>query len=193
MADDFIVVTWTAGDIITEAKLDDMVANDTGFNDGTAIGDSAIINRHIGTNAVSGAQLGKMIGCILRRQAVQSINNTTDTKISWDNEDYDPDGLHTSGDVTIPTNGIYAVLHGFVFAGSSGGTYRQSKLYVNGSLYQNHTVSVTVDHPYGTIVDLLSLSATNTISIYVKHNYGSALNLYNAWLGVLRVGATSSS
>lgn len=43
----YTIVTWTTGDVITEAKLDAMVANDASFNDGTGIAAGVILPNHL--------------------------------------------------------------------------------------------------------------------------------------------------
>lgn len=52
-------------------------------------------------------------GCVLQRAAVQSINDATETTVSWDSEVTDSDGFITapSGTITIPSGlgGLYAV------------------------------------------------------------------------------------
>jgi len=187
--------TWSVvfGEQPTAAKWNILGTNDAAMNDGGGLGDDIIVNRHIGTNAVSGDQLGKMIGCILRRQATQSIANATDVTINWDNEDYDPDGLNASGVFTAPSTGIYTFGGCGIFAGSSGGTYRMIKLYVDDSFYNNHSNSSDPSHPYMPFSFTVKLTAGQTVEIKVRHDYGSALNLYNAWVGIWRLGAESSS
>ncbi|MCK9461635.1 MAG: hypothetical protein M0R80_18555 [Proteobacteria bacterium] len=53
----YAVVTWTVGDIITEAKLDQMIANIDSMRDGTGISDNVILTRHILDANVTDAKL----------------------------------------------------------------------------------------------------------------------------------------
>lgn len=121
-------------------------------------------------------------GAVLRRAAVQSIANTTDTAISWDTEDTDTDGFIavTGSTLTIPTglDGIYAISAAVAWASSPGansnvrialtGTTGDYRTCVGTSTvaYQNQAVSATV-----------GLSATNTIAINCYQSTGAAINV----------------
>lgn len=50
----YVAVTWTTGDTITEAKMDNMTANDAGFNDGSAVGSAAISTYNMVSNEAEG-------------------------------------------------------------------------------------------------------------------------------------------
>ena len=67
-----------------------------------------------------------------------SITSGTDTAVLWDVEEEPSGGAHsitTNPDrYTAPLGGVYAISAKYQFSTSSGGTYRQVKICVNGTV-----------------------------------------------------------
>src|SRR6266540_3251002 len=122
-------------------------------------------------------------GCRLRRAANQSINNTTDTAISWDTEDLDTDGFITtpSTTITIPAglDGRYAIT-----------VYAQPATVITGVPANLRTpiVSGTADLRYLATV-VIPLLAGDSFQVHLFHTIGAATN-HTAWMTCSRVSAS---
>jgi len=136
-------------------------------------------------------------GCRLRRAANQSINNVTDTAISWDTEDLDTDGfiVSPSTTVTIPAglDGRYAIT---VFAAAAANLL--NRCYVDivptSTITGLPTILRTVittgntDSRYLATV-VIPLLAGDTFTVHLFHSIGAATN-HTAWMTVSRVSAS---
>lgn len=71
------------------------------------------------------SRLRNDISCKVTKSADQSIPNSTSTIITWDQEDYDTDGMHdnvtNNSRITIKTPGKYSVMAQFEWASNSTG------------------------------------------------------------------------
>jgi len=192
-------VNWTTGDIITEAKLDQMTANDAGFNNGTAIGNGAITTAKIADLAVTASKLGVVQGCGVRLTAVQTISNMTNTAIIWNVEDWDTNNLHSTVSqqerLVIPAGqaGLYQVHFQCIWNHNSGGTYRALRIYRNGSsLSPDRYVAMAPSAVAGlnamSLSAVLDLAAGDFITAIVMHDQGGGFNLNSAWGEIVKVG-----
>ena len=59
MEDTFVSVTWVADELVTSTKLNQAMANQANFHNGTAFGDGIIVTRHIGSGQVTAAKLAE--------------------------------------------------------------------------------------------------------------------------------------
>jgi hypothetical protein len=109
MPDTFVEVTWVTDELITATKLNQMTANEAGFNTGEALGDGIILTRHIGDSEVSSEKLAATIAC--RAHRAGAFTYSTEADIVFDTEDFDLGGnFNTStGRFTAPVTGYYHV------------------------------------------------------------------------------------
>ena len=120
--------------------------------------------------------------CRLRRAANQSINNTTDTTISFDTEDADTDGFIavTSDTITIPSglDGVYMIT-AFVAFASSPGTNSNVRLEIGGTTgdYRVTPVDSSVGYQSVAVSVTIALAATNTIKLRCYQSSGGAMNV----------------
>lgn len=198
MADDFIVVTWTAGDIITEAKLDNMTANDQGFQDGSAIGDSMIITRHLADASVTGAKLGLAIACRVRRNANQAAATGAWTALSWDVEEDDDGGFYAGGAptrLTIPATGWYALYGWLAWANSGAGAGRYASWHLNGNAYVKAAADLiadrdTVGEQYENLFFIAPFTANDYLELKGLQDTGGNLNMTGS-AGIIKLGTSS--
>lgn len=134
---------------------------------------------------VSGASLNLTPGQLVfraRRQATQSISNTTDTKVGFDTEVLDVLNCFTAtADEYIPTvAGTYEVWGGAGFA-SNGTGVRSSWVALNGTGVNGSTGSVPGSSAVNTKaqcgLSIVSCNGlTDAIQIYCYQNSGGSLN-----------------
>ncbi len=115
--------------------------------------------------------------------AAQSIPDTTDTFLIWDNVRYDSDALFNGGDptkLTAPVSGVYAVTAQVIWAPDTAGQ-RQVELLVNNDA---NPFALTVGSPSGTGVQLSQTATTQLllqqgdfVTVRVRQTSGSPLNV----------------
>jgi len=141
-------------------------------------------------------------GCRLRRSAKLTVSANTNTAVPWTDEDWDPDGFHSTTSntsrVTVPTGmaGKYEIEVGVSFAANATGR-RSLVLRLNGATQSvardNRSAAVAGDTPlYATTK--LQLAAGDYLEAYVYHEAGADLDLdvptlgsAAAWLVLTRV------
>lgn len=135
------------------------------------------------------------VGCRLRRAANQSINTATQTAISWDTEDQDPNGFIavTATTVTIPTglDGLYAI--SFVAVGASVPANRFTVRItptsgITGMPVTFQAVGAGTEDRL-VVAPTIPLLAADTFVCQVFHTNGSAIN-FTAWLACYRMGVS---
>lgn len=106
---------------------------DVGANLGNGINNSTVIfpKQSIQFFCIDGAkwirlsQTSSDISCKVTKSADQTITNSTSTIITWDQEDYDTDGMHdnvtNNSRITIKTPGKYSIMAQFEWASNSTG------------------------------------------------------------------------
>jgi hypothetical protein len=115
---------------------------------------------------------GGRVGGQWARNANQSIPNTTQTAISWDNETYDPDGMLTPTATTATTAmaGLYAV--SAKLASASTMTWMRIEV---GALTWDFTAVGTGVAVSGSFV--MPVAASTGILVYVYQATGGAINV----------------
>jgi hypothetical protein len=139
---------------------------------------------------------GLQVGCILRRAATQSINNSATTSATFDTEDVDTHSFSTasvspSATVTIPTGkgGFFGITFNALPA-SAPATRQDVQLAVTAARTGFPTV---LRNPGGAGSDRMSgswclpLQAGDTFTCQVFQTSGGALN-YTFWVCVARIG-----
>jgi len=127
-------------------------------------------------------------GALITRTTTQSINDSTETAITFTAETFDVGGYWDAGAptrLTIPTTGYY-IFGGQVSWATNTSGIRDAKLFVNGSVINIETRNpVTGAFAIHHIVTVRSLSATDYVELYGRQTSGGALNLQgtqNLWI-----------
>jgi hypothetical protein len=118
--------------------------------------------------------------CMLKKTDVQSIPNSTQTKITFSSGDveYDPLGMFDDGNDTIvvPTAGWYEVVLGGRFATSTSNG-RLMYLYVNGSQYTGYICGQDGSGRWGgSLTVRLELNADDYLYFNMYQNSGGSIN-----------------
>jgi hypothetical protein len=136
---------------------------------------------------VGSGTLGESIGAVVRNSTTQSIATGTPDGLTFDEEDYDTDGFHSTSvnteRLTIPTGlgGKYLVWGKTYIAAHATGT-RIANIYKGGAAYE----LADQRKPDGTNVDVLrfssvmDLNAGDYIEFFVTQDSGGALNFGSA-------------
>jgi len=137
--------------------------------------DSALIKKAAEWAAVGGG--ADFSGVSVFNTGGQNVNNLTTTWLTWDVEDFDTDDYHdnsTNPDrLTVPTDGIYFIIHQARIT-QSAGTYHGFALYLNGDeIMTDHHAINTSTVVSGGISLIRSLSAGNYLRMNMRHNSGS--------------------
>lgn len=125
------------------------------------------------------------VGCSLYdSSATQSISNNTSTLITWNSENFDTSGFHSTSTntsrITIPSGkaGYYLFTSYGFFADNATGN-RRMDLRKNGSLIRSWPTPATTNTFSGlTITCLLNLAVGDYIEIAAFQSSGGALNYY---------------
>lgn len=176
-------VTWTTGDTITEAKLDNMTANDAGFADGSNIDLGSdtlnnLIDAASGLTTIGNAtdEVGVKIIAKARafRATTQALNAATYTKIQLASESYDVGSDFDSATnfrFVAPVTGYYLVTGGLQFDGLADATRHITAIYKNGTVHaqaQGH-MSFIQDMAVN-VVDVVQLNATEYVELYGRRD-----------------------
>jgi hypothetical protein len=128
------------------------------------------------------------VGVSLVKSAAQSINNATDTAITWNTEDYDTDGFHSTVSntdrITIPTGkgGYYLVSAKLSFAANATGV-RSCTIKKNGT---TNIIGADLNNQGGSASAVLNFErviscvATDYFTLQAYQTSGGALNTDNA-------------
>jgi hypothetical protein len=132
----------------------------------------------------------------VHRATNQTINNNTETTISWSAEQWDDDGMWVVGTptrLTCNTTVIYVVSCSILWSSSSAaGTTRQLRLYLAG--VQTSIVMCQPATPAGlTLTDTVKMTAADYIEWKVLQDRGGTLDLdsnsgVTLFASALRVG-----
>ena len=174
----------TKGDVFTFSTVDARIG--VGANNTVLTADSA---EATGLKWATPASGSTYIGASISMSANQSIPNTTDTKLSWDTEQWDTTAIHAAGSptrMTVPTgyNGKWRVSGQIITASGSGGV--EISIYVNGTRYVAGTPnfgSPQLGSSRGCDVAMnleLNLSVADYVELECWQNSGGSLNVFTA-------------
>ena len=130
------------------------------------------------------APAASFVGCSLTQGSAQSISNTTQTDLTFDTEQFDTDGFHSTStntaSITIPSSkgGYYLVTARVSYASNSTGT-RGLWLLKNGATYIGTCFSQPVSTGDITTVQInaiVNLVATDYITMNAYQGSGGSLN-----------------
>jgi len=118
------------------------------------------------------------VSCKVTKSADQTISNSTSTIITWDQEDYDTDGMHdnvtNNSRITIQTPGKYSVMAQFEWTSNSSGK-RIIDIFKNGSAVgkANYLASGNSQH---TISFVGALVEDDILEVRVFQDSGGSLD-----------------
>ena len=131
--------------------------------------------------------------CRVRRANTQTFTTGVQANISFDTEDHDPDGLHSSGTFTVNRDGWWIVTTQATYSAQvSNRNFIQFTL-ANGSGTLPTGVPLTF-RSHGTNEDQLALCicvplvSGNQITVPLFHTHGSDRTLSTAWCGLRWIG-----
>lgn len=165
---------------------------DTGTGPVLAIVNVALVPAPL-TDPTTGGEIdpGDEMRCKVYKSANQSISNNTLTDVTWDSEDFDLGGLHSTSSnterITVPVGGDGIWL--LVATGSWGGRNASggraaTQIFKNGStrigIAEETPDAASGDGNLGTTfsaVAVVPLVAGDYVNVKVQQNSGSSLNL----------------
>lgn len=122
------------------------------------------------------------VGVGVYKSGNQSINNSTDTALTWDTEDFDTDSFHSTSTntsrFTIPSGkaGKY-LLSGTLWWEANANGLRAIKMYKNGSLiHQTVLLSGTNDGTGIPVSFVFDLAVADYLEVFVRQSSGGALS-----------------
>jgi hypothetical protein len=130
--------------------------------------------------AISGGGGGD--SCRVYNSANQSINNATETLITYDSERWDTNSMHSNstntGRITIATTGKYLIGSSIAFASNASGV-RNSFIKVNGSTYIAgwNVQAVNGDATFVNVNTVYELTAGDYLTTTVIQGSGGNLNV----------------
>jgi hypothetical protein len=167
------------GEQPTAAKWNELGANDASFNDGSGMA---------------------MDRCVLKRTAVQSINDATLTTIAWDDEIVDTNSMHNPASnnsrITIQKTGLYLVFAQAAYAANGTGR-RFLNMIKNGAAIDtdlsDNRAATSAGEGRSSLLKVIPLVATNYIETQTLQNSGGALDLqaYSYFGAIQLVGSSS--
>lgn len=120
------------------------------------------------------------------RLTTQSINNATDTFVTWTTEEIDTDGCFapTSDTITIQTTGVYLCQAQLVFAANGTGN-RFIHIVKNDDATPSYTLNIASGFQAGNATNtgilncstVASLAANDTLKVIAYQSSGGALNV----------------
>lgn len=130
------------------------------------------------TDVVAGGSSAR--SCRVHNSGAQSINDASETTVTFDTEDADASGIHSAGTFTPPA-GNWRFTINFAWATNTGGQYRQMYLKKNGTTY----VAVDTRGPTASTgaagasisYEAWGVSGSDTFVFRATQNRGGALNL----------------
>jgi hypothetical protein len=167
------------GDLIA-ASANDTPARLAVGNDGeTLVADSST------STGLKWAKSSNFVGCTVYDSTTQSIANNTSTIVTFDSENFDTDGFHSTstntGRITIPTGlaGKYLVTFSFLWA-QNGTGIRTANIFKNGAnVYgvgeQSGNASVFAG-PNGAVI--IDCAVGDYLELVVFQSSGGALNVF---------------
>jgi len=186
-------VVWTAGDVITEAKLDNMVSNDQSENAHAANGyiannnvyyyakDTGGTNRivaYVTTNDVmkiGNSAIDTAFVTRIKARAYPTSNQTgvaTDTQVTLGTEDYDTGADFASNTYTVPVTGYYFI-GGKITCSVT--TVEANKEYIciikvnDATALTGYSHSSLVKAVTPMVADIIKLTVADTVKLYLQH------------------------
>lgn len=168
--------TFVADEQPTTAKWNKLWSNDASFNDGTGIGDNAIINRHVTEGSIS---LKKTDADIAFQAYLSSAQNSVNgnVKINLATELFDESSNFDSATnyrFTAPVAGIYN-FHGAVRMANAAGARCIALLYKNGTEFIDGVSQGADTFTSSNVSATIKLAASDYIELWLTSNGVTAL------------------
>ena len=171
--------TFVADEQPTTAKWNKLWSNDASFNDGTGIGDNAILNRHVLADNLYASKVYNPYKFSVYRNAAQNSGSGAFVKVNFDTELFDTGSNFdnaTNYRFTAPVAGFYD------FAGmastASAPNLMTCGLYKNGTELMRGTKGPSSAQSVGTMVaGLMQLAASDYVELYVYSSSTVALEV----------------
>ncbi len=134
------------------------------------------------------------VGCRLTNSVGQSISNATATNLTFNTEDFDTDGFHSTSTntsrITIPSgkDGKYLLIGSMGWDSSNATGRRPIRFFKNGVEVTGAQVEMTAAtnaFPAGTITTIVSAVATDYFEFNVYQNSGITLNTWGPFSGFM--------
>ena len=132
----------------------------------------------------------------------QSLSNNTYTVITWDSEDFDTDGYHSTSSntsrITIPSgkSGKYLFNGGIYFDNATGTGFRELALYKNGTKFRAFFADTSgggaTAYPAPQVNIVVEAVATDYFQLYARQNSGTNVTQYfdeGCWFQATYLGA----
>jgi|LakMenEpi03Aug12_release.lakeMendotaPanAssembly.Ray.scaffolds.fasta_scaffold437515_1 hypothetical protein len=125
------------------------------------------------------------VGCSLYKNANQTVNNATNTAITFQSESYDTDGFHDTSTntsrITIPAGKAGKYLVTGSIAWSTGANERVAMIYKNGSLvnYMHQMYPDNAGGYYAPFNYVINLTVGDYIELFCYQGSGGSLTVYN--------------
>jgi hypothetical protein len=169
------------GDLIGGTGADTFARLAVGANDTVLTADSTAAT---GLKWAAPAGGSSFSGCSLYKSVAQSIGNATATAVTFDSENFDVNGYHSTSTntsrITIPSGkaGYYLISGSLGFGGNTTGI-RISYLYKNGSLLNlPATIPAVVANDVRVSFNYtVNLAVSDYIELFAYQNSGGSLNV----------------
>ena len=160
-------------------------------NSGTSAvqGDAMILNSDGVSNWTIVSQVKGLFRCSAYNSTTQSVNDSAQTALTFDTEDYDVGAMHSTSvntsRMTIPTGGtgLYLVTANTSYAANAGSD-RLITIYKNGSAWRKGPMFTPFNGTSAQtglgVTAFMQLSAADYIEIFVFQGTGGALNFGSA-------------
>jgi hypothetical protein len=141
-----------------------------------SVGSSEVTNGSLRTGELSHS----IPGARVTRSSAQSIPDSLNTNLAFDQERYDTAGVHDNATnnsrLTAPVTGIYVVTAQFTWGGSAGTGSRFGALMKNGSALITRSVQVPGDDDVN-ITTQVRLAASDYVEVVVLQTSGGSLTV----------------
>jgi hypothetical protein len=141
-----------------------------------AVGSSEVANGSLGTSELSHS----IPAARVTRSSAQSIPDSLNTNLSFDQERYDTASVHDNATnnsrLTAPVTGIYAVTAQFTWGGSAGTGSRFGGLMKNGSALIARSQQLPGDDDEN-LTTQVRLAASDYVEVVVLQTSGSSLTV----------------
>ena len=170
------------GDIIAATAADTVSRLAVGANDTVLTADSSTAT---GLKWATPSSSVTFVGCSLYKNANQTINNATNTAISFQVESYDTDAFHDNSTnntrITIPAGKAGKYLVTGSIAWSTGANERIAMIYKNGVLvnYMHQMYPDNAGGYYAPFNYVINLAVGDYIELFCNQGSGGSLTVYN--------------